>query len=88
MHGECLGDRGFWTKMVIYEEAASIPLIMTGPNISSRKEKAPVSLIELYPTILDITGLPHVANEAACLLSGFFGLARFFPNGGSGSVSV
>jgi len=27
-------------------------------------------------------------NTSDCLLSGFFGLARFFPNGGSGSVSV
>ena len=63
-HGECLGDRGFWTKMVMYEEAASIPLIMSGPNISPHRESAPVSLIDLYPTILDIAGLERVSGEA------------------------
>lgn len=50
--------------MVMYEEAASIPLILSGPNISPHKECAPVSLIDLYPTILDIAGLKRVSGEA------------------------
>jgi len=50
--------------MVMYEEAASIPLIMSGPNVIPRKECAPVSLIDLYPTILDIAGLERVSGEA------------------------
>ena len=53
-HGECLGDRGFWTKMVMYEEASAVPLIIAGPDIKPKVEKAPVSLIDIYPTILDI----------------------------------
>jgi len=75
-HGECLGDRGFWTKMVMYEEAASIPLIMSGPNISPRKECAPVSLIDLYPTILDIAGIERVSGEAIHARSLFETLKR------------
>ncbi|MEO1495044.1 MAG: sulfatase-like hydrolase/transferase [Pseudomonadota bacterium] len=57
-HGECLGDRGFWTKMVMYEEAAAVPLIMAGPGIEPAVCTAPVSLIDLYPTMLDLTGAP------------------------------
>ena len=63
-HGECFGDRGFWTKMVMYEEAASIPIIMLGSNISPWKECAPVSLIDLYPTILEIAGIKRFSEEA------------------------
>lgn len=63
-HGECLGDRGFWTKMVMYEESAAVPLIMTGPGIGAGVCKAPVSLIDLYPTVLDITGVPRSDDPA------------------------
>ena len=30
----------------------------------------------------------RIIKIMSCPLSGFFGLVRFFPNGGSGSVSV
>ncbi|MAI59306.1 MAG: hypothetical protein CML56_10115 [Rhodobacteraceae bacterium] len=63
-HGECLGDRGFWTKMVMYEEAACVPLIMAGPDIGTHEEQTPVSLIDLYPTILNVIGLEHLTDEA------------------------
>ena len=56
-HGECLGDRGFWTKMVMYEEATTVPLIMTGPGLAPGQITAPVSLIDLYPTVLDLAGV-------------------------------
>jgi len=56
-HGECLGDRGFWTKMVMYEEAAAVPLIMAGPGIAPGACAAPVSLIDLFPTILELAGV-------------------------------
>ncbi len=58
-HGECLGDRGFWTKMVMYEEAAAVPLIVTGPHVAPGVCTEPVSLIDLYPTILDLAGVPR-----------------------------
>ena len=56
-HGECLGDRGFWTKMVMYEEASAVPLIMSGPDISQGVNKAPVSLIDLYATVLELVSV-------------------------------
>ena len=61
-HGECLGDRGFWTKMVMFEEASAIPLIMFGPDISSGICKAPASLIDIYPTVLDLLSIKKQNN--------------------------
>ena len=38
----------------MYEEASAVPLIIAGPYIKPKVEAAPVSLIDIYPTILDI----------------------------------
>lgn len=57
-HGEMLGDHGFWTKQVMYEGSAGIPMIMAGPGIpAGRRVETPVSLIDVAPTALDIIGL-------------------------------
>jgi choline-sulfatase len=61
-HGECLGDRGFWTKMVMYEESAAVPLILAGPDIAPGVVPDPVSLIDIYPTVLDLAGVDRPAN--------------------------
>ena len=56
-HGECLGDRGFWTKMVMYEEAVTVPMIIAGAGSKKGRISRPVSLIDLYPTILELAGV-------------------------------
>ena len=64
-HGESLGNRGLWGKMTMYEDSASIPLIIKGPNFKKNQMcKTPVTLIDLYLTIFDILSLDHVASEA------------------------
>ncbi len=65
-HGECLGDRGLWTKCVMYEEAAAVPMILTGPGLpEGRTNTTPVSLIDLYQTVLQGVGLLPSDEEAA-----------------------
>jgi choline-sulfatase len=57
-HGEMAGNHGLWTKCVMYEESAGIPLILSGPSVPKgevRSTKA--SLVDLHPTILQATGL-------------------------------
>jgi choline-sulfatase len=52
-HGECLGNRGLWGKMTMYEDAAAIPMMIAGPGIPAGKVCAtPVSLVDIYPTVL------------------------------------
>ena len=58
-HGECLGDRGVWTKMVMYEESVAVPLIVAGPDIPKGSTDSPVNLIDLHPTMLDLTDVEN-----------------------------
>jgi len=54
-HGDMLGERGLWYKMSFFEPSASIPVIISGPDISrGRRVSAPVSLLDVFPTLTDI----------------------------------
>jgi choline-sulfatase len=50
-HGEMLGEKGFWTKSVMYDSSARVPLILAGPDIAPGTRDDPVSLIDIAPTI-------------------------------------
>lgn len=56
-HGEGLGNHGFWGKSTMYEDSVTVPLILRGPGVSAGHRCAtPVSLIDIFPTVLDATG--------------------------------
>ncbi len=58
-HGDNLGNRTFWGKSNMYEEAAGVPLILSGPGVPrGRRVATPVSLVDGFPTILDAVGVP------------------------------
>ena len=54
-HGEMLGEHGLREKNVFYEESAHIPLIIRSPKQieAGTTVDGYVSLIDLFPTILD-----------------------------------
>lgn len=57
-HGEQLGRHGLWWKCCMYEESARVPLILKGPGIPQGKRvEAPVSLLDMFPTICDARGI-------------------------------
>jgi choline-sulfatase len=57
-HGEMAGEHGLLQKYVLYEESVAVPLIISGPDISKGKViKNNVSLIDIYPTILNNVGI-------------------------------
>lgn len=57
-HGDMMGDHGFWTKQVMYEASAGIPMIVAGPGIPEGKRVGTgTSLIDLAPTAVDVTGI-------------------------------
>ena len=65
-HGEMLGNHGMWTKMLMNEDSAGIPLIMSGPGVpAGRTVATPVSLVDCYPTIVEGAGEALDAGEAA-----------------------
>ena len=65
-HGDNLGCRGLWGKSVLYEESASVPLVMAGPGVpAGASVAAPVSLVDCYRTVLEAAGCPVPAADAA-----------------------
>lgn len=57
-HGDNLGSRTFWGKSNMYEESAGIPLIIRGPGVAkNERTKTPVSLVDIFPTIIEAAGL-------------------------------
>lgn len=57
-HGDNAGQRGLWGKSVMFEESAGVPGILAGPGVPSGHTcRTPVSLIDVYPTVMDTFGL-------------------------------
>ncbi|HEU4825680.1 MAG TPA: choline-sulfatase [Dongiaceae bacterium] len=58
-HGDMLGERGLWYKMVFYERAMRVPLIFAGPGITPRRRvREAVSHLDLLPTLARLCGAP------------------------------
>ena len=56
-HGDMLGERGMWYKKAFFEWSAKVPLIMAGPGKpNSRRVNGNVSLVDLFPTFIDLAG--------------------------------
>ena len=58
-HGYHLGEKGHWQKQSLYDRATRVPLIISGPGILSNKriKNSPVELVDLYKTLMDLTGM-------------------------------
>ncbi|GMW03237.1 MAG: iduronate-2-sulfatase [Candidatus Hydrogenedentota bacterium] len=59
-HGWHLGEKTHWRKFALWEEATRNPLIIAAPGIAKAGGRCdrPVSLLDLYPTLVDACGLP------------------------------
>ncbi len=53
-HGQGAHIHGFST----YQEEIHVPLLIYGPNTKGMRIKTPVQLIDLFPTIFEMVGLP------------------------------
>ena len=58
-HGEMALEHGDWYKMCLYEPSARVPLIIRAPGGAPATVEDLVSLVDLYPTLMDIAGLTH-----------------------------
>lgn len=68
-HGYHLGEKHRWSKHGLWEESTRVPLIVVQPGGGkAQRSTRPVGLIDLYPTILEMAGLPaRPANEGRSL---------------------
>lgn len=54
-HGDMMGDLGFWTKQVMYESSAGVPMIIAGPGFPNGKHiKTCTSLLDISATAFDL----------------------------------
>jgi len=69
-HGYRMGEKGTFAKHALWEEATHTPLIFAGPDIpSGRVVDEPVELLSIYPTLLELSGLPaYNRNEGRSLV--------------------
>ena len=68
-HGYHMGEHGHWQKQTLFENATRIPLIISTPNLENKglKSMSPVELIDIYPTLMDLTYIKtpkHVVGKS------------------------
>ncbi len=64
-HGWHLGEKGHWHKSTLWEEATRVPLIISAPGLDPGVCDRPVSLLDLYPTLIEVcrTGFQPVSRN-------------------------
>lgn len=56
-HGFELGEKKRWAKRSLWENSTRVPMIIVAPGINGGQVcQKPVELIDLYPTLLELTG--------------------------------
>jgi arylsulfatase A-like enzyme len=68
-HGYHLGDKNCFVKFTLWEKATHVPFIIVAPGVTKPGTicAAPVSLLDIYPTLLDLAG---VENDPKLKLDG------------------
>uniref|UniRef100_A0A665TF10 Arylsulfatase K n=1 Tax=Echeneis naucrates TaxID=173247 RepID=A0A665TF10_ECHNA len=79
-HGELAMEHRQFYKMSMFEGSSRVPLLIMGPGMKSGSlVKDLVSLVDLYPTMLDIAGISVVGNLSGHSLHPLLSKSNHFP---------
>ncbi|NQT40485.1 MAG: sulfatase-like hydrolase/transferase, partial [Planctomycetes bacterium] len=59
-HGMHIGEKQHWEKFTLWEESTRVPLIVVAPGVTKPGQRCsrPASLLDIYPTLVELCGLP------------------------------
>lgn len=57
-HGWHLGEKLITGKNTLWDRSTRVPLIFAGPGVNVGRCEQPAELLDMYPTLLDLCGLP------------------------------
>ena len=62
-HGWHLGEKGMWAKGTLFEVSARGPMMIADPRLKTAGRASPrvVQYLDLYPTLVDLCGLPSAS---------------------------
>lgn len=65
-HGYHMGEHGHWQKTTLFENAARVPLIISGPGITAKGQTAlsPAEMVDFYPTLAELCELNSPASAS------------------------
>lgn len=59
-HGWHLGEKEVSGKNTLWEPSTRVPMILSAPGFpAGRRSRRPVELVDVYPTLVDLCGLPR-----------------------------
>ncbi len=59
-HGYHLGEKEISGKNTLWDRSTRVPLIISGPTLKTgRRCSQPAELLDIYPTLVDVCGLPE-----------------------------
>ncbi len=69
-NGWHLGEKDITGKNTLWDRSTRVPLVFAGPGVKSGQRCAqPAELMDIYPTLIDLTGLPKRDNLEGLSLS-------------------
>lgn len=74
-HGMNIGDHGMWDKRTLFETNARVPLIIRDPDFPEGFGKSAPALVEnvdIFPTLIEMAGLPNPKEKLFPPLEGEF----------------
>ncbi|MFT5302086.1 MAG: choline-sulfatase [Mariniblastus sp.] len=63
-HGFHLGEKQRWAKRSLWEDGTRVPIVISAPGFNSNQRTAqPAELLDVFPTLLELAGLPADAKQ-------------------------